>query len=81
MVFVKKARKQLGKLDKSTQRNIRDKLKLLAADSPLCDVKKIQTEQNLYRLRVGPYRVFFERESQILRILVLEITRRTSTTY
>jgi len=48
VVLVTKARKQLRKLDKSTQRNIRDKLKLLAADSPNCDVKKIQTKQNLY---------------------------------
>lgn len=76
-----KASRQLVKIDSETQQRILEHLTTLASDPSGLDVKKLKARDNLWRLRVGRYRVFFQREKPRLVILVVEIVRRSDTTY
>lgn len=79
--FTKSADKGLKKLDKTTKKRITDELQLLATESPTCDVKKLKTRNDTWRLRVGDYRVIFRRDKGRLIIVVIEIARRGKNTY
>jgi mRNA interferase RelE/StbE len=79
--FTKSAHKNLKKLDKSTKRRITDELQLLATESPTCDVKKLKTRKDTWRLRVGNHRVIFQRDKGRLVIVVIEVVRRGKNTY
>ncbi len=45
------------------------------------DVVKIKGESNLWRRRVGNYRIFYSPEISTRKVEIKEIERRTSTTY
>lgn len=79
--FLRRAEKDYENLDKANQQRIITQLRLLAENSPNCDVKKLKVSPGVWRLRVGRYRVFFEKEQQLLKILVIKIARRSDTTY
>lgn len=79
--FLKSANKDLKKLDKQTHQRIGKELELLSLESPTCDVKKLKTRANTWRLRIGDYRVIFQRNKDRATILVLEIARRSKSTY
>ncbi len=76
-----RASRQLVKIDPETQQRILEHLTMLARDPSGLDIKKLKARDNLWRLRVGRYRVFFHREKQRFLILVVEIVRRSDTTY
>lgn len=58
------------KLDAKTQVKIRQALKKLKEDYNSCDIKKLtSTEQ--WRLRVGNYRIIFEKRSETKEIIIL----------
>lgn len=79
--FSKKARKDFQALDKKLQKKVRHSLDQLAQQSSGCDVGKMKGEDNLWRLKIGNWRILFTKEHEILRVLVIEIVRRTTTTY
>jgi mRNA interferase RelE/StbE len=68
----KQVQKKLKSLDKPTQLRIIDKLNDLGynPDDPSLDIKKMVGESS-YRLRVGDWRIIFERED-VLRIISVE---------
>ena len=68
----KQVQKKLKSLDKPTQLRIIDKLNDLGynPDDPSLDIKKMVGE-SFYRLRVGDWRIIFERED-VLRIISVE---------
>jgi mRNA interferase RelE/StbE len=73
----KRAKKELDHLDKITSTRILEKLK--AADFPFppnLDVKKMQGEERLYRLRIGEFRVIFEVDKEHGEIWVRRIASR-----
>ncbi len=45
------------------------------------DVRKMQGEEDVWRRRVGPYRIFYEVLSEEKLIHVYEVARRASITY
>ena len=45
------------------------------------DVEKIDGDENLWRRRVGKYRIFFELIKKDVVVYVTEVKRRTSSTY
>ena len=45
------------------------------------DIVRLQGETNTWRRRVGNYRTFFEVSTQTRTVAILDIARRTSTTY
>jgi mRNA-degrading endonuclease RelE of RelBE toxin-antitoxin system len=45
------------------------------------DIVRVQGERHTWRRRIGSYRIFFEVSTERLEVDVLDIVRRTSTTY
>ena len=70
--YEKKCLKYLKRLDKHTQ------LRILKAinDLPNGDVKKVQGKTDDYRLRVGDYRIIFDKDDEKLVIYIIEIAPR-----
>ncbi len=65
----KRANKELHSLDTSTRRRIIEKLEELQDDPFPRGVVKLQARENVYRVRVGDYRILYEfygRESLVL---------------
>jgi len=79
LLISKKAFKELKSLPENDRKLIKDRISKLSF-FPLIrlDVKKLKGYQNVYRLRVGGYRVIFEylKDQRIIRIL--KIGRRRS---
>lgn len=69
LIVKKQVQKKLKNLDKPTQSRLIDKLNDLGynPDDPNLDIKKMVGE-NAYRLRVGDWRIIFQRED-VLKII------------
>lgn len=72
------AAKSLAGMDRATSRRIRAKVDQLAADpgSLANIVKKLKNSENLFRLRVGDWRVIYT--DTLLVLLVLKVSPRGS---
>jgi mRNA interferase RelE/StbE len=74
--FAKPAAKQLKALSPQEQQRIKSKIDALV-DSPRPDgVVKLSGEDDLYRIRVGDYRIIYRIQDNYLLILVLKIGHR-----
>lgn len=67
----KKAMKFIQKQEMKQQRRIITAIYKLPSEG---DVKKMQGEDNLYRLRVGDYRVLFEMLPQNKTLILIDVT-------
>ena len=77
----KPAQKSLAKAPAKSQRLIRTAL-LEMQDNPFSgDILRLTSERAAWRRRVGSYRIFFDAYPVRLHIDVVDISRRTSTTY
>jgi len=79
IIFLKKAKKELQKIDLIWQKRVVDKLKLLVCDSELLagsTKKLIGRGSEKYRLRVGNYRVIYAKEKDFLIITIVRIAHR-----
>lgn len=76
--FVKSARKEFERLPARIRDRIAEALRLLAQDprSELLRVKKLRDPQDLFRIRVGDYRVVYELRHKALVIMVIKIGHR-----
>ena len=77
--FLRKAIKELEKIDKAYQKIIKGKLLILAQDPEVLknNIKKLSDiNDDIYRLRVGSYRVVFQKKDRELIILVVRIGHR-----
>lgn len=80
--FSKKAQRQFVELPSDVQVEIVEVLDKYLENPNACDVKKIKTAKPpFWRLRTGKWRIFMDKDKKHLRILVIEIVRRTDTTY
>ena len=77
----KKIAKKIAKFPKNDQLKIIDALQCLEADPWTGDIIKIQGELNLWRRRIGNYRIFFALYLDAKIVYILNIERRTSSTY
>lgn len=77
----KSAAREIGRFPKFDQARIHDALGSFQTDPWQGDVAKIQGEDNLWRRRVGNYRIFYSVHTTVRVVMILEIARRTSTTY
>lgn len=71
------ARRDLKALPPDTQRRIRPKIDALAFDPRPPGVKKLAGQENLWRVRVGDYRVIYQIHDKILLVLVVRIRHRS----
>lgn len=70
------AEHDLEKVQKHGKARTAEKIKSLALDPRPHGVKKIQGMKNLYRIRVGDYRVVYQIRDKVLLVLVVRIARR-----
>ncbi|MFA9398339.1 MAG: type II toxin-antitoxin system RelE/ParE family toxin [Clostridiaceae bacterium] len=70
--LTKKAEKFIKKQDKEMQKRL---IKAII-ELPIGDIKKLKGMSELYRLRVGSYRVIFEKKDTELTIIVVDIGNR-----
>lgn len=76
-----KAKKHLQHFPKKDQRRIIEALFELKENPYSGDISKLENEDDLWRRRVGAYRIKFQIRSKERIIYVYEIERRTSKTY
>ncbi|MEK7790220.1 MAG: type II toxin-antitoxin system RelE/ParE family toxin [Deltaproteobacteria bacterium] len=72
----KKARKQLNSLPIPVQNRIERKIDDLAQNPRPHGVEKLSGEENLYRVRIGDYRVIYQILDKILLVLIVKIGHR-----
>ncbi len=75
--FSKVARKQFRKLPIDVQERIQIKLNELVIEPRPNGVKKLQGEENSYRIRVGDYRVVYDIFDDILLVTVVRLKHRS----
>ncbi len=61
-IYTKKAMKNIRSLDV----RVKDRIKAGIERIPFGDIKKLQGYSNLYRLRIGDYRVIYQMENDII---------------
>lgn len=74
--LTKTARKQFDHLPISIQNKLEKKIDDLAQNPRPHGVMKLTHEDNLYRIRLGDYRVIYQIQDKILLILVVKIGHR-----
>ncbi len=74
--FTPSALRKFRKLAKEIQRRISNAIDALAENPFPPGVKKLIAEQNVYRVRVGDYRILYQVEVARLVVLVLKVGHR-----
>ena len=75
--FTKGARKMFRKLSQELQDSIQPKIDKLAIEPRPNGVKKLQGEDNLYRIRVGDYRVIYDIFDDVLLVKIVDVGHRS----
>jgi mRNA interferase RelE/StbE len=75
--FSKGAKKQFSKLPIDVQQRIQTKINELAIEPRPNGVKKLQADDNSYRVRVGDYRVVYEVADDVLVVTVIKVGHRS----
>ena len=70
-----------GRIRKQDFERLRDAVRSLAEEPRPQGVRKIKGAERAYRIRVGSYRVVYEVYDKDDLILVLQVARRSETTY
>ncbi len=76
VVFTKAADRQLGKLSERLQQRLVRAAELLEDDPRPPGAKKLQGAENLWRVRVGVYRILYKIQNAKLVVLVIRIAHR-----
>jgi mRNA-degrading endonuclease RelE of RelBE toxin-antitoxin system len=79
--LAKPALKTLAKVPAKSQRLIRAALLEMQQNPFAGDIVRLTAQRSSWRRRVGSYRIFFDVDPERQQIDVVEINRRTSTTY
>jgi len=74
--YTKQALKYLAKLDKPTIQRLKNAIYQLSYEPPEGDIKPIKGQENIYRARVGDYRILFEIDSDSGVIMIRKIAPR-----
>lgn len=75
--FSRGAKKQFSKLPIDVQQRIQTKINELAIEPRPNGVKKLQGDDNSYRVRVGDYRVVYELDDDVLIVTVIKVGHRS----
>ena len=62
IIYTKKARKNIKALDIRVKERVKEGIEKI----PFGDIKKLQGYSNLYRLRIGDYRVIYQTENDTI---------------
>lgn len=75
------AERQFKKLPRNMKERIEEMLIVLAVNPWVGDVRKLKGGGEVWRKRIGAYRIVFEIMIEKKEVWILDIVRRTSTTY
>ena len=75
VVILPAAERQLGRIDSGPRRRIDAAIAALAGDARPHGCRKLSGSEE-YRIRVGDYRVLYEIEDAVLRVLVVKVGHR-----
>ena len=70
------AKRGLSKLPQAVQKRIARKIEVLARNPRPPGVEKLKGLSDLYRLRVGDYRILYQIQEKILLVLVVQVGHR-----
>lgn len=76
VIIHRKAEKILKRLDGDVLKRIRTAIRELASEPRPTGVKKLAGHENLFRIRVGDWRIIYAIEDDKLIVLILEISTR-----
>lgn len=76
IVFKPAAIRDLRKLPEDARRRIAARIDALADDPLPHGVKALQGEPDLYRIRVGEYRIVYQKETKAVVVLVVRVGHR-----
>ena len=76
VLFQPSAVRELGKLARDAQVRVMARIESLAKEPRPAGVKKLEGMKELYRLRVGDYRVVYRIQDERLVVLVVRIAHR-----
>jgi mRNA interferase RelE/StbE len=74
--FTPRAERDFKSLDGSIRGRIRQRIDSLAQNPYPQGIKKIEGEEELYRMRVGDYRVLYQVKAKVLLVLIVRIGHR-----
>ncbi|HXG84630.1 MAG TPA: type II toxin-antitoxin system RelE/ParE family toxin [Pyrinomonadaceae bacterium] len=70
------ARRQLKKINRADKRKILDKIETLGKNPRPHGYKPLTDTDNMFRVRVGDYRIIYEIRNKILLVIVLRVANR-----
>ena len=76
VTFAPVAERQLARLDPPIRRRVSTAINALAVDPRPPGVKKLEGEENLWRIRVGDYRFVYQIHDRNLIVLIVRIAHR-----
>jgi mRNA interferase RelE/StbE len=74
--FSPTAERQFKKLSKEVQIRLKHRIDILPENPFPRGVKKLSAEENIYRLRIGNYRIIYQVQGKALLILILKLGHR-----
>lgn len=82
IIFSRQSQKSLKRIPRRSQEHLKQAIEILAANPRRIGVVKLTAFGVAdYRLRVGNYRILFDILEEKKTLIILDIKRRTSTTY
>jgi mRNA interferase RelE/StbE len=81
IVVANRAKKELLKIPQKNAERILQAIQKLENNPFAGDIKRMEGEDNVWRKRVGSYRIFYELMDEARMIRIFKIDRRTSSTY
>jgi mRNA interferase RelE/StbE len=76
VAFSPSAEREFRKLARQIQRNFRPRIDALANQPRPTGAKKLKGRDDLWRIRVGDYRIVYEVQDRILVVLVVRVAHR-----
>ena len=74
--FARPAARQFEDLPEEVQLRLRPRIDSLAGNPRPQGVQKLASEEELYRLRVGDYRIIYQIQDKVLLVLVVKVGHR-----
>ena len=74
--FTTSAERDFKSLDRALQRRIASRIDALSTDPYPAGVRKLQGEPDLFRIRVGDYRVIYRVDGKRVRVLIVKVGHR-----
>lgn len=76
IIYKKSVEKDLRKIDTATQKQIVERVGILASEPRPDGAAKLRGEKDLYRIRLGDYRIIYQIIDSVLVVRIIKIGHR-----